>query len=145
WAAGAGCRSAQATSVTSDVQMTIFELAMAGVASNGGAVIGHPTASEVASRGDARPTACRTGMAALPRGVGPAKTAHDGKHVGKTDGLAERRHRFELGNPLGFDARQHHDRNASETGVQALFLAERPPVHHRHAEIEDDDARIAAS
>ena len=39
--------------------------------------------------------------------------------------------------------RDDDDRNRREPGIACLALAEFPAVHHRHHQVEDDDARLA--
>ena len=51
----------------------------------------------------------------------------------------ERREGFELAESFRVRARDDDDRDVRDEGIRPLARAERPAVHHRHAEIEDDD------
>jgi len=46
---------------------------------------------------------------------------------------------------IGFNARQYHHRNRGQRGILTLLATERPPIHHRHAKVQEDDARVAAA
>ena len=77
----------------------------------------------------------------LRRGAGLAEPPDDGDDFGKADRLVERRGRVHVLHAVGLHPREHDDRNAGEAGIAALLAAERPAVHHRHAQVQQDDAR----
>jgi len=45
---------------------------------------------------------------------------------------------------IALDPREDDDRNTGQHGILFLLAAERPPIHDGHAEVEQDDVRIAA-
>jgi transcriptional regulator with XRE-family HTH domain len=96
-----------------------------------------PTPSRLkgTSRGTGRPLRAAGGFAEPP---------HHADHFRKAHRLVERRRGVELVDPFGFDARQDHDRNVGDSRILLLLVTERPAVHHRHAEVEQNHAGVAA-
>ena len=46
---------------------------------------------------------------------------------------------------IALDSGQDHNRNPGQRRIFLLLAAERPPIHHRHAKVQQDHARIAAA
>jgi hypothetical protein len=62
----------------------------------------------------------------------------------QTDRLFKRRNRLDFLKPMGVRSGQDDHGNSRNPRIGALGDAERPAIHHRHAEIEHDDAGAAA-
>src|SRR5262245_15567997 len=74
-----------------------------------------------------------------------AESADHADDVEKADRFVERGRRAELDHVLAVDAGHDDNRDRGEAGIALLFLAKRPAVHHRHPEIEQDDAGVTAA
>src|SRR5262245_23053467 len=64
--------------------------------------------------------------------------------VGEADRFVKRGGRAEVLFVIALDTGQDDDRDVGQRRIFFLLAPERPTIHHRHPEVEQDDARVAA-